>query len=111
MISEEIDKIFREELDKIKGVTSEFNIMLKRKNLLEAKMFRRRYDKMQKHLTGIPGLEATCNPFKRPHKPSVFSESISDATGSIPQNRELFENVIKEAFSDLLADIDEKFGL
>jgi hypothetical protein len=80
--------------------------MLKRKNLLEAKLFKRRYDKMQKHLTGMPGLDASVNPFKRPYKPSVFSESINDSTQSIPQNRELFENVIKEAFSDLLSKLD-----
>lgn len=54
----------------------------------------------------MPGLDASVNPFKRPHKPSVFSESINDYTQSIPQNRELFENVIKEAFSDLLSKLD-----
>ncbi len=57
-------------------------------------------------MTGVPGLEASVNPFKRPHKPSVFSEAINDNTQSIPQNRELFENVIKEAFSELLQSIE-----
>jgi hypothetical protein len=83
-ITDEIDKLFKLELEKMRGVTSEFNTMLKRKNLLEAKLFKRRYDKMQKHLTGMPGLDASVNPFKIPYKPSVFSESINDSTQSIP---------------------------
>jgi hypothetical protein len=47
------------------------------------------------------------NPFKRPQKPSVFSESVTDTNVAIPQNRELFENVIREAFSDLLVSIND----
>ena len=31
---------------KYRGVTSEFNAMLKRKNLLEAKLFKKKYEKV-----------------------------------------------------------------
>jgi hypothetical protein len=40
-------------MSKYKGVTAEYNAMLKRKNLLEAKLFKRRYEKIQKHLNGL----------------------------------------------------------
>ena len=46
IISAEIHSLFSSDLAKIKGVTGEYNAMLKRKNLLEAKLFKRRYEKM-----------------------------------------------------------------
>lgn len=49
--------------------------MLKRKNLLEAKLFKRRYEKMEKHLNGMPSMEKTMNPFNKVHTKSVFNES------------------------------------
>jgi hypothetical protein len=52
-------------MEKFKGVTSEYHAMLKRKNLLEAKLFKRRFEKMRRHLSGMPSLEATLNPFKK----------------------------------------------
>lgn len=45
-ISEEVHKLFTKEMSKYKGVTAEYNSMLKRKNLLEAKLFKRKYEKM-----------------------------------------------------------------
>jgi hypothetical protein len=39
-------------MEKYKGVTAEYNAMLKRKNLLEAKIFKRRFEKIQKYLNG-----------------------------------------------------------
>ena len=63
----EINKLFQKEMSKYRGVTSEFNSMLKRKNLLEAKLFKKRYEKVQKHLNGNPNFELTLNPFRRPY--------------------------------------------
>jgi len=65
-------------MEKFKGVTSEYNSMLKRKNLLEAKLFKRRYEKIRRHLSGMPNTEATFNPFKKAHAPSIFNENHKD---------------------------------
>ena len=46
------------------------------------------------------------NPFTRRHQPSVFSEAINDPNMDIRSNRELFENVIKNAVREL-RDADE----
>lgn len=86
---------------KYRGVTSEYNAMLKRKNLLEAKLFKKRYEKVQKHLNGNHNLENSMNPFKRPYQASIFNEKVTDKM-EIPINKELYDNVIKEAFSDLI---------
>lgn len=74
LITIEIHKLFLQEMERYKGVTAEYNAMLKRKNLLEAKLFKRRYQKMEKHLNGMPNLDRTLNPFSRPYNPSVFNE-------------------------------------
>jgi hypothetical protein len=92
---------------KYRNVTSEYNTMLKRKNLLEAKLFKKRYEKVQKHLNGVPNMDSSLNPFKRQYKPSIFNETMNDTKMDVPNNKELYENVIKEAFSDL-AETDEE---
>lgn len=46
IITFEINKLFVKEMAKYRGVTSEFNAMLKRKNLLEGKLFKKRYEKI-----------------------------------------------------------------
>jgi hypothetical protein len=46
IITFEINKMFAKEMSKYRGVTSEYNSMLKRKNLLEAKLFKKRYEKV-----------------------------------------------------------------
>lgn len=102
IITYEIDKMFTKEMSKYRGVTSEFNAMLKRKNLLEAKLFKKRYEKVQKHLNGVPNLDNTLNPFKRPYQPSIYNEIPKDSKMDIPHNKEMYENVIKQAFEDLL---------
>lgn len=94
-------------MGKFKGVTAEYNAMLKRKNLLEAKLFKRRYEKVQKHLNGLANADKTMNPFNKPPTASVFSENALNSNEQIPQNRELFEFVIREAFSDMFISKDE----
>lgn len=42
----EINKMFTKEMSKYRGVTSEYNAILKRKNLMEAKLFKKRYEKV-----------------------------------------------------------------
>ncbi|TNV84874.1 hypothetical protein FGO68_gene1032 [Halteria grandinella] len=107
MITIEIHKLFTQEMSKYKGVTAEYNAMLKRKNLLEAKLFKRRYEKVQKHLNGLSSSDKAMNPFNRPPLSSVFNEAALNSNDQIPQNRELFEFVIKEAFSDMFISVDE----
>lgn len=46
IIAYEVDKMFTKEMSKYRGVTTEYNAMLKRKNLLEAKLFKKRYEKV-----------------------------------------------------------------
>ena len=92
--------MFSKEMSKYRGITSEYNSMLKRKNLLEAKLFKKRYEKVQKHLNGIPNLDNSLNPFKKGYKASIFNEGASDTKMEIPNNKELFENVIKAAFGE-----------
>ena len=46
IISFEINKMFSKEMSKYRGITGEYNSMLKRKNLLEAKLFKKRYEKV-----------------------------------------------------------------
>lgn len=53
IIAVEIDRMFLKEMTKYRRVTSEFNSMLKRKNLLEAKLFKKRYERTQKFLNGM----------------------------------------------------------
>ena len=71
-------------MEKFKGVTTEYHAMLKRKNLLEAKLFKRRFEKMRRHLSGIPSMEVTLNPFKKTQSPSIFSENQYDDRIKIP---------------------------
>lgn len=78
IIDREIKNLFQEEMNRMRGVNREYVSMLKRRNFLEAKVFKRKFEKMHKHLSGMPSLDATLNPFKRPHNPSVFSESQTD---------------------------------
>lgn len=48
------------------------------------------------------------NPFKRPYAPSIFNDSYGDSKMDIPNNRELFEVVIKETFEDFLVSEEKK---
>lgn len=72
----EVNKMFSKEMTKYKSVTSEFNSMLKRKNLLEAKLFKKRYEKVEKHLNGIPNMDSSLNPFKKSYQPSIFNDKM-----------------------------------
>ena len=62
--------------------------------MLETKLFKKKYERVAKHLSGIPKSDQNQNPFKT-QKPSVFAENIIDQKMGIPQNEELFNNVIK----------------
>lgn len=78
---------------------------------MEAKLFKKRYEKMQKHLNGVPNFDKTLNPFTRPYQPSIFNDTTRDSKMDIPNNKELYENVIKLAFGDMGSDqesIDEQ---
>ena len=76
LISEEIQRLFALELSRYKGVTTEYNAILKRKNLLEAKLFKRKYEKISKHLSGMSSRDRNLNPFNKLPNPSVVSENI-----------------------------------
>lgn len=52
-------------------------------------------------------MEQYLNPFKRNHLPSIFNEHLSDNKMDIPQNIELYENVIRSAMNDLDNDSNE----
>ena len=94
----------KEALTKIKQSEQEYCLFLRRKNILETKLFKMKYNSMQKHIGGIPNQERHLNPFQKPMKPSVFTEMIMDPKMNIPQNEELFNNVIKFANSQINKD-------
>jgi hypothetical protein len=102
----EINKLFSKEMVRYRSVTTEFNAILKRKYLLEAKLFKKKYEKVQKHLNGNPNIDLILNPFRRPYQPSIFNDKMHDNKMEIPHNKELFDNVIKDAFTD--KDEDKK---
>ena len=52
----------------------EYHEYLKRKNILETKLFKKKYEKISRHISGIPKKELQMNPFNNSHKPSVFNE-------------------------------------
>ena len=56
IIMSDINKMFESQITKYRGVSSEFNAMLKRKNLLEARLFKKRYEKIQRYLNGSPNI-------------------------------------------------------
>ena len=67
---------------------------MRKKNNLEAKLFKKKYERIAKHISGIPSGEKHLNPFTSPYKPSVYTETLMDPKMDIPQNDELFRNVI-----------------
>jgi len=94
-IQGDINRIFEKEMSKHRGVSIHYNAMVKRKNLLETKLFKQRYLQMVQHLNGMPNAEKAANPFlKSPW--SIFNESLADPKMEIPNNREIFQSVIRE---------------
>ena len=55
-------------------------------------------------------MDSALNPFKKPYQPSIFNIKMMDNKMDVPNNKELYENVIKEAFDDL-ADTDQEEGV
>lgn len=55
----------------------------------------------------MPKSEGQLNPFTAPYKPSVFTETLLDPKMNIPQNQELFNNVIKNA----IAEVEQEEGI
>lgn len=58
----------------------------------------------------MPNFDSTLNPFKRNYQPSIFNESMSDNKMDVPNNRELYENVIKEAYDDVKDEGEDEDG-
>jgi hypothetical protein len=46
-IAHEIDRLFDTEISKYRKVTSSYNAMLKRKNMLELKIFKKKYESIE----------------------------------------------------------------
>mmetsp|Transcript_32530 Transcript_32530/g.49757 ORF Transcript_32530/g.49757 Transcript_32530/m.49757 type:complete len:102 (+) Transcript_32530:75-380(+) len=74
-----------------KQSTSEYSHYLRRKNNLETRLFKKKYERISKHISGTGRHEKQANPFTRSYKPSVFNEQIMDPKMNIPQNEELLE--------------------
>jgi hypothetical protein len=45
-------------------------------------------------------MDSTLNPFKKVHWPSIFNENLEDQKMLIPGNKEIFDNIIRAAFTD-----------
>ena len=87
----------------------EYHEFVKRKNILETKLFKKKYEKVARHISGIPKQDKH-NPFNQSHKPSVFNETLADPKMGIPQNEELFNHVIKYANKEAENKQDQKKG-
>lgn len=83
----------------------EYCKFLKKKSILEFNLFKKKYERISKHISGMPSSESQLNPFTRQYKPSVFSENTADPKMGIPQNESLFM-VINAKFED--KDKDKK---
>ena len=88
----------------VKQSLADFTRFLRRKNILEAKLFKKKYERVAKHISGIPKGGKHLNPFEKQAPVSVFSEQMHDPKMNIPQNRVLFDDVIKFAVPDLEPD-------
>lgn len=106
LVKHEKDEEEKEVPPKMKQSEQEYCLFLRKKNILETKLFKMKYSSMQKHIGGIPNQEKHLNPFQKPLKPSVFTEMIMDPKMNIPQNEELFNNVIKFANNQVNKESD-----
>lgn len=76
---------------KPKQTFNEYCVYLRRKNIMETKLFKKRYEAVHRHISGMPKPTQETDAYQ----PSIFSEQLSDPKMNIPQNKELFNNVIK----------------
>jgi hypothetical protein len=60
----------------MKQTPHEFHEYIKKKNILEAKLFKKKYERVAKHVSGMPKMDRHMNPFTSPYKASVFAETI-----------------------------------
>ena len=83
---------------------SEFNHFLKRKNIMEAKVFKKRYERVDKYISGIPKPIGGIN---KEYRPSIYNDEVVDPKVDIPSNKAIFNNVIKTKKSEDQDDDEE----
>lgn len=59
---------------------------------METKVFKKKYERIDKHISGIPKPILGVNHYK----PSIYNEDVVDPKLNIPSNKELFKTVIKD---------------
>jgi hypothetical protein len=58
---------------------------------METQVFKKKFEAVHRHISGMPKPAQENDSYQ----PSIFSEQLSDPKMNIPQNKELFNNVIK----------------
>tara|TARA_B110000285_G_scaffold216351_1_gene263586 strand:- start:276 stop:749 length:474 start_codon:yes stop_codon:yes gene_type:complete len=76
---------------KPKQTFNEYCVYLRRKNIMETQVFKKKFEAVHRHISGMPKPAQENDSYQ----PSIFSEQLSDPKMNIPQNKELFNNVIK----------------
>ena len=56
----------------------------KKKSILELKLFKKKYERINDHITGNRKAESKLSPFSGAHRPSVFNENLIDPKMDIP---------------------------
>ena len=77
---------------------SQIENLFKRREALEAKLFRLKYAKLMKLLSSASAMSAMKKDYTMKMS-SIYEENPQDHSLRIKANRDLFENVVKEAFN------------
>ena len=59
---------------------------------MEAKVFKKKYERVDKYISGIPKPVPGVN---KEYKPSIYNDEVVDPKINIPSNKAIFNNVIK----------------
>ena len=60
--------------------------------MMEAKVFKKKYERVDKYISGIPKPVPGVN---KEYKPSIYNDEVVDPKINIPSNKAIFNNVIK----------------
>lgn len=91
------------------GHRKEIAVLLKKKNMLELSLFRKKYERQLNYLSAVSTGDSKLNPFTAMYKPSVFNENLDDPKMKIRANAELYENVIKASMKSVKNQDAQKY--
>ena len=71
---------------------------------MESKVFKKRYERVDKYISGIPKPIGGIN---KEYRPSIYNDEVVDPKVDIPSNKAIFNNVIKTKKSEEQDDDEE----